>query len=59
MNLWDKVVFKVETYVDRLEAWKSPTFSLFITSQEFLIDRKDFYRTFQRLFHSIKLHDFW
>ena len=49
-----KVVYNVEkSYVDRLAAQKPRNFNLFVTSREFMIEQKDFYRTFHRLFHSI------
>ena len=45
-----KVVYNVEkSYVDRFAAQKPRNFNLFVTSREFLIDQKDFYRTFHRL----------
>ena len=55
IRLWGKVVYYVEkkSYVDKLDARKPRDFTLFNTSREFLIDPKDFYRIFHRLFHII------
>ena len=45
------MVYNVEkSYVDRLDARKPRDDNLFITSHEFLIDQKRFYRTFHRFF---------
>ena len=47
-------VYNVEKLcVDRMAARKPRDFNLLITSHEFLINQKDFYRTFYSLFHSI------
>ena len=55
IKLWGKVVvnYVEKSYVDKLDARKPRNFSLLNTSYDFLLTKKDFYRTFYRLFHNI------
>ena len=55
IRLWGKVVYNVEkSYVDRLDARQPRDFNLFITSHEFFIEQKDFYRIFHMIFGTVR-----